>query len=617
MAARHTNLFRDSSLIDHGMLSERTSAGELRLRSPHSLNEVARNICEPIEHHAARAPDSLFLAQRQSADQPWTAMTYAEAWKGISAIGSALLSMGFDGSTPLAILTPNSLEHAMISFACMAVGVPVCPVSPAYSTLPETRGILQSVLKTLRPRAVFVQDGAAFSHLRDLPELTGCTWISATTAPGFIPLSELMQVAATTAFRTAYTATQPDATAKILFTSGSTGAPKGVINTQHMLCSNAASFASCSALSGADFVLLDWMPWHHTMGGNFQLNTTALKGGALYIDNGRPLPGQFTRSIANICSVSPSLCVSVPAYFQMLVDALRDDVRMRTAFFARMRFLVYAGAKLQQSVVDAFQSIALEHTGQKLALVAAYGATETAPGICMNTEDSDDADRLGVPLPGVELRLLPVNDRYEIRVRGPNVFSLYLGNEEASKAAFDEEGFYRTGDTVFAQADSDGKLALGFGGRLSENFKLDVGAWVIVADLRAKLLQRLAPLVREVCLAGENRPDIRALFWLDETACRARFPGLTAEQRLEAVQDALRAALTTHNEENPARTQRVHAFATEGEPPQLGAGEVTDKGNINQRRVLERRAVKVDLLYAADTPDNTIHSVTSSRSTAE
>lgn len=602
--------FRTALLVDLGTEWDERETGEIYLRSRQPLKDSKTNICQFIEDWATKSPDHSFLAQRDSAGD-WQHISYGDMWRNITAVGQALLNMGLNAETPVAILTPNSIEHAIISYAGMAAGIPVCAVSPAYSTLKETRGLLQTVLGNLKPKVVFAQDADKLAAIRDLPELEGCTWISAQPAADALQLSDLQSTDVEQSFHDAYAATGHDTVAKILFTSGSTGKPKGVVNTHGMLCKNMAAFDDCTLQDQDEFVIVDWMPWHHTMGGNFQLGATILHGGTMYIDGGKPVPALFSQSLDNLRAISPTLSIGVPAYFMQLAQALEQDEDLRRSFFARMRYVIHAGAKLQQSVVDRIQKVAIAETGTQIAMISAYGTTETAPGISINTRESSNAEDIGAPLPGVELKLLPHEGTYELRVRGPNVLPRYLNAPEATEAAFDEDGFYRTGDTVAIEQYEDGRRWLRIGGRLAENYKLSAGAWVMTGPLRGKLMQRLSPFVREICFAGQDQASIRIMLWLNEAACKAQFPEL-ADADPEtlathpALQEVLAEGIRAHNAENPAVTQRIAAFMVDPQPLSIGAGEITDKGNINQRGTLKNRAAQVERLYETEVSGDTI-----------
>jgi feruloyl-CoA synthase len=520
-------------------------------------------------------------------------------------LGQALLDAGGSADRPLVILSGNGVWHGLLTLAALHVGVCCVPVSPAYSLVSRDFGTLRDVMAPLDPALVFVEDGARFAAALDaavpgrVPVVVG---VNPPASRPAIPIAALRSAAPTAAVEEAHARVTGDTVAKVLFTSGSTGRPKGVINTHRMLTSNQQMIAQAMPfLAEEPPVLVDWLPWHHTFGGNHNLGLVLHHGGCLFIDEGKPLPGLFDASVRNLREVAPTVYFNVPKGFEELVAALRADRELRATFFSRLRLCFYAAASLSQRVADEFQALAVDACGAGIVLITALGSTETAPLAVTRPWPSDRAGAIGLPAPGTEARLVPVQEKLELRVRGPNVTPGYFGDAELTRQAFDEEGFYRLGDAVqFVDAD-DVNAGLSFDGRIAEDFKLASGTWVSVGALRTRAIAHFAPLVRDAVVTGHDRDDIGLLVVPDAEAC-ARLCGErpppdarllshpTVRARLTELLRSLAAAST-------GSATRVVRLAVLDPPPSLDAQEITDKGSLNQRAILAHRAPLVEDLY--------------------
>ena len=570
--------------------------GCLILRSPIALGECDRHLCTYLSRWAQETPTQTFLAERD-ADGEWQRLSYLEAWDRVRRIGQALVDRGMGQDHPIAILSGNSIEHALITFAGMLARVPVAPISPAYSLLPEGIARLSEIADVLRPAMVFAQSTQALQRARTLPGLANAEWVSVEPDPTATSFAALEAVAPAEGIDAAFAQATYDDVAKILFTSGSTGTPKGVPQTQRMLCS-AIHSASLLAAMDEPPVMVDWMPWHHTMGGNNTLHGTLRSGGTLYIDDGRPTPELIGRTIRNLTEIPTTFVQNVPAGFQMLVEAMEQDDALRTSFFRRVKRLLYAGAALPRDTWERLQALSIQARGQPVAVTSGYGTTETAPGICSTHWACEGRGEIGLPHPGVEVKLVPAGDRYEVRARGPNVMRGYLGRPDLTEAAFDEEGFYKVGDAVKFVDPQDPRQGLRFAGRLSENFKLSNGSWVLTGELRAAVLAA-APTLAEAVIAGHDRNDIRLLVWATAAARSQIAKGSGAERASEAALEIrIAQELRAYNAGTSGGTRKIAAFAVLTAPPSLAAGEVTDKGYVNQRAVLMSQADLVEDLYA-------------------
>jgi feruloyl-CoA synthase len=559
---------------------ERRADGAVLLRSPRKLDGHARAAGEWLVRWAREAPDRTFLAERSG--DAWREIGYREALALVRRVAGGLLARGLDSSRPVAILSDNSLDHALLALGAMHVGVPVAPISPAYSLMSKDFAKLKDIFALLRPGLVWAADPEKFA-----PAL-------AAVGARATPLAEVMADDATAAVDAAFARIGPDTTAKILFTSGSTGAPKGVINTQRMLTVNQEQYALLwPFLEERPPVIVDWLPWNHTFGSNSNFFMMLRNGGTLYIDAGKPAPGLFDTSVRNLKTISPTIYFNVPRGFDLLLPQLEKDAGLRASFFRRLDWMVYAGAALPQNLWERMQSLAKAERGAPLPLVSAWGSTETAPLATCVHYAVDRAGIIGLPVPGCELKLVPAAGKLEARVKGPNVTPGYYGREDLTRAAFDEEGYYRIGDALKFADPARPEQGLAFDGRIAEDFKLSTGTWVHVGATRVKLIAAGDPLIQDAVITGHERVEVGALVFLNAAAVKAK--GLDEA----AVREHLRAAMRKlAGESGPGSSTHPARALVMSEPPSIDANEITDKGYINQRAVLERRAAAIEALHA-------------------
>ncbi|HUN77033.1 MAG TPA: feruloyl-CoA synthase [Steroidobacteraceae bacterium] len=586
--------------------------GSVLLRSPHALGAYPNKLTDCLVRAGREHGDRVFLAVRASPDA-WRTLTYGEALASVRRIAAALLARGLSSERPVAILSAGSIEHALLALAAMHVGIPFAPISPAYSLASADLARLRHVLGLLTPGLVFAQSGAPFA--RALAHAVGAH-AEIVVQEGSVPerhttpFAELLRGAGSQPVDAASERVGPDTIAKVLFTSGSTGVPKGVINTQRMLCANQQMFFEALPVVAAQPpVLLDWLPWHHTSGGNQILGLTLYHAGTLYIDEGRPLPDAIGATVRNLREIAPTLYFTVPRGYAELIPHLRADRAAARSFFSRVGMFYYSGASLAHAVIEQLDQLAVETCGERIPMLCGYGSTETAPfALCANWL-SDRSGLAGLPVPGVELKLAPAGAKFEARVRGPNVMPGYWREPERTRAVFDEEGFLRTGDALSWVEARDPRRGLAFDGRLAEDFKLTTGTWVSTGALRARLMAA-STLVQDVVITGEGRDEIGALIFPDIAACRSLCFG--AADSSDAIPDAARSEVLVHPRVTGEIQSALDRLASDStgsstfiaramillEPPSIAAGEMTDKGSINQRAVLTHRASLVEELYA-------------------
>ncbi len=573
--------------------------GSTLVRATAPLGDYPRCLTERLEHWARVAPDRVFLARRDHGG-PWRQVTFAEAWQQVRALAGALLERGLSGERPVAILSGNSIEHGLLALAAMHVGIPFTPISVAYSTVSTDYGKLRHIFENTTPGLVFADNGTQFARAirAVVPDETEVVVVEDPVADRPMTLWQDLLATAPSGVEAAAAKVGPDTVAKILFTSGSTGTPKGVINTQRMLCANQQQILHAFPfLAEEPQVLVDWTPWNHTFGGNHDFGLIVYNGGTLYIDDGKPVPGLVEESVRNLREISPTFYLNVPKGYEEVIGYLKREPELRRKFFARVKLLFYAGAGLAQHVWDDLETMAMETVGERVTILSGLGSTETAP-FCIIWNQHARSGVVGLPARGVELKLLPNAGKLEARVRGPNITPGYWRRPDLTADAFDEEGFYKLGDALSWIDREKPEQGLRFDGRISEDFKLSTGTWVSVGPLRNRLIAALSPYLRDVVIAGIDRDYIAVLLLPDPGACAALCGGSTEwakDARVhEAFADALRdlAATATGSSMRVRRACLLHG------PLSIDAGEVTDKGSLNQRAVLRQRASLVEDLYA-------------------
>ena len=576
---------------------EKTADGTYYVRSNHPPGEGPRSIAHLLAEKAAAHPDRPYILQRAPGHGPWQGVTYGEAKRAADGVAQWLLDHGLAGTDSVMVLSANSVEHALVMLGCYTAGVPIAPISPAYSLISSDHAKLKHCFATVKPRAVFAQSSEmfarAFETLKALdPSLK---FVTVDGGNGTTALSELTATEPTAAVEAARETLTHATVAKYLFTSGSTGMPKGVPQTHGMF---AGVIAGTEGLrdepADPDTIpqVLDWMPWSHISAGNIGFNGAMWGGATLHLDEGKPIPGMFETTIKNLYEISPMGFGSAPVAFGMLVEAMEGDPRLRASFFKNMRSCGYGGATLSTDVSERLQKLAIAETGYRIPLTTMYGATETQ-GITVVHWITELVGLIGLPLPGITLKLVPNGSKLEVRVKGPTVTTGYHNDPEKTAAAFDEEGFYKLGDACRFLDPDKPELGLVFDGRVTEDFKLDSGTWVSVGTLRPDLVAACTPYAFDMVIAGQDKPFVGALIWPSPAA----LPTL-GDNPLEKLTAVLKARIAEFNRTAGGSSRRVARFIVMTEPPSIDGGEITDKGYVNQRATLERRAALVDALYA-------------------
>jgi feruloyl-CoA synthase len=565
---------RKVALGPRAVAVERRAGDILHLRSPHALGQYPQKLTERLEHWARHAPDRILFARRQG--EGWRTLTYAQALERARRVGEVLLQKKLSAERPLVVLSGNDIEHALLHLGAMYAGIPYAPISPAYSLLSTDFGKLRAIFELLTPGLAFVSSKVLFE--KALKAVARCEVID-----------KVEERPATAAIDEAHARVGPDTIVKFLFTSGSTGTPKAVINTQRMWCANQAMILSMLPFFGEEPpVLVDWAPWHHTAAGNHDLGLVLYNGGSYYIDEGKPLPGAIETTVRNLREIAPTWYFNVPKGFEALLPYLHSDSRLRTNFFSKLKVLWFAGAALPQHVFDEMKELARRTCGEEVPFLTGFGATETAPATLGRVWPAANVANMGLPPPGAELKLVPSENSFEMRVKGPHVTPGYWRQPELTAQAFDEEGFYKLGD-AFALADpQDVSQGVLFAGRIAEDFKLSTGTWVHVGALRARFIEHFAPLARDVVIAGEGRGEVGALIFPAGNGPREEFL-----KKLKTMPSS-------------GSSNRIARAIVLREPPSLDAGEMTDKGSINQRAVLGRRKALVEELFRNPPPEGVL-----------
>lgn len=599
--------FRKIEWLQRDIDVARRPDGVIVLKSRIPLQPYEKHIPASLAKWAKQAPDRIWLAQRGGVDRQWRKVSYREAKRTVDGLTQGLLNLGVEDGRPVAILSGNSIEHALMTQAAMQARLPAAPVSPAYSLMSQDHLKLKYLFNLIKPAVVMVQDGPTFEKALKALDLTGVTVVHVLRpCEGIksVSYADLVATPVTKAVEESIAWITPDTVGKLLFTSGSTGMPKAVINTQEMMCANAAMMMQVRPRepNGPIATVLDWMPWNHTMGGNAAFNPLLVDGGTLYIDDGRPMPGQIEETLRNLREISPTYYANVPAGYAALAAAMESDDALCRSFFKNLSIMAYGGARLPDDLYDRMQALAVKTTGERIVFYTGWGSTETAPTATGTYWDTERVGLIGLPFPGVELKLVPCGSKYELRLRGINVTPGYFGQPDLTKKMFDDEGFYCIGDAGVFVDDNDPLQGIIFAGRVVEDFKLTTGTFVHVGSLRTDAIAAATPAVHDALVAGQDREFIGLLAWPNLHACRQIVgnpdAGYDDVIKHPEVIACLKRGLEAHNASTTGSSMRIARAMLMVEPPSIDGNELTDKGYINQRAGLERRIALVERLYA-------------------
>ncbi|WP_232825410.1 feruloyl-CoA synthase [Albibacillus kandeliae] len=582
----------------HSVIREDRPDGAILLRSGYEMSEVADTSGDWLNRWSGERPETVFLAERSGAG--WREVTYSAALQQVRAIASALLDRGLTRDTPILIISGNGVDHGLLSLAAHYVGIPTVPVAEQYSLIPGAESHLKYVIGLTRPGMVYAVDGEKFGRALALEELAGLDKVVSTNVqPGETPFADLLR-GGSADVDAAAAQVGPDSMVKILMTSGSTSNPKGVITTHRMMCANQAQLLDALPfLQDRAPRIVDWLPWNHVFGGSHNFNMMLASGGSLYIDGGKPAKGLIQQSIENLSMVSGTLAFNVPVGFAMLRDAMKKDAGLRRSYFEDLDMLFYAGASLPQDVWRDLEEMATEVRGHVPLMNSSWGLTETAPATLIQHEPTDRSGIVGVPMTGVTVKLVPTDDeRFEVRVKGPNIMSAYFEAPDKTADAFDEDGYFCTGDAMAFVDPADMDKGLRFDGRIAEDFKLLTGIWVRAAGLRLEALGRLTPWAADVVVVGEGHNEVGLLIVPSADALAAggytegngRYTGGEMAKEIgERLRDMAKTAAGSSN--------RITRALIMSEPPSMAEGEITAKGNLNFRKIQQRRKDLVEALY--------------------
>jgi len=593
---------------------ERRDDGTIYLRPTQPLGDYPLRITDRLHHFAKTTPQRVFMAERVG-PEGWRELSYATLLAASRHIASGLLARGLSPDRPVMILSGNSIDHALVAFGSLYAGVPFCPVSPAYSLVSRDYGKLAYLMKLLTPGLVFVDDADKFADalIANVPEGTEIV-ASFGSVPGrkITMLADLIASPLFAGLDAVHDKIGPDTIAKFLLTSGSTGNPKAVINTQRMICANQVMIRETLAfLKDEPPVIIDWLPWNHTFGGNHNIGLTLFNGGSMYLDQGKPVPGGIEETVRNLREISPTVYFNVPKGYESLLPYFREDPGLRKTFFSRLHAMFFSGAALAPHVWNELDELSVAETGTRVPMLTGLGSTETATFFMSVNPRTSRSGHVGLPVPGNEAKLVPNNGKMEVRAKGPNVTPGYWRLPEVSAAAFDSEGYYQMGDALKPVDPNDFNAGFDFDGRVAEDFKLASGTWVSVGPLRARFVAACAPLARDVIIAGINRDEIAAIVVLDLDGCRLINPTLPMDDLAATAADplivaAFRERFAKFQGTATGSSTRITRAVLLGVPLSIDKGEVTDKGSINQRAVLENRKDLIERIYAATPGDDII-----------
>jgi feruloyl-CoA synthase len=596
--------FRDVRLGSTEVIVERAASGVIYVRSAQPLGPYPGRMTDRLDHWAVHAPDRTFIAKR-GPDGNWLRISYREMRTLARNAGEALVGRGLSSERPMAIISGNDLEHVALALGAMYAGIPFAPISPSYSLLSKDFAKLRHIINLLTPGLIFAANGAEFARAIHSVAPADAEIVNTTNVlPGATLYSDLVNTTAGAALDAAHARVNPDTVLKILFTSGSTGTPKGVMNTHRMWSSNQEMVRACWPFVAEEPpVILDWLPWNHTFAGNKDFGLILYNGGTLYLDDGKPVPGAFEESIRNLREIAPTIYLNVPRGYEALVPYLRREPELRKHFFSRLRIMFYAAAGLSQQIWDDLAELSIQTCGERILMLTGLGSTETAPFALWVSKEVSRAGVVGIPAPGVELKLAPVGHKLEARVKGPSITPGYWRQEDLTRAAFDEEGFYKFGDALLFVDENDAAKGFIFDGRMTEDFKLSSGTWVSVGPLRGAFLNHAVPYAREVVIAGHDRDFVAVLAFPDVDACRGLCPGLDATASASEVlasapvRSRFRALLEELSRQSTGSSNRIARLILLDRPPSIDSHELTDKGSINQKAVLANRSAQVEELY--------------------
>ena len=600
--------FKPLPMKPASLQTERRPDGTVYVSSRHPLGEMHRSIAHLFEDRARKHPERKFIAERTplpgGGTGDWRFISYGEMDARADAIAQALLTRGLGPDAPLMVLSGNSIAHASMMLGAMKARVPVAPVSVAYSIMSGDHGKLRHVFATAKPKMIFAEQGPIYARALAALPLDDVEIVSVMPVPdrAATAYEDLLKTNAGPAVADSMAQIDHDTVAKYLFTSGSTGMPKGVIQTHRMMCAVVAAQEALRTEPADPNEIpesLEWMPWNHISAGNIGFNNALNAGGTIYLDAGKPLPGMFEETIRNLREIKPLGFGSAPIAFGWLADAMERDPSLRDHFFAKMRMVGYGGATLSQDIYERIQALSIAATGERIPFTTMYGATETQ-GVTVVHWLTERVGLIGLPLPGITLKLVPNGTKLEVRVKGPTVTPGYLARPDLTKAAFDEEGFYSLGDAAKFLDENDPEKGLVFDGRVTEDFKLDSGTWVSVGTLRAQAVAAASPVLFDCVVCGQDKPFVGLLAWPNMPAAiqmtgKNNIDEVLADPRLR---DFIRERFSAFNKSQPGTSSRIRRVLLMAEPPSIDGHEITDKGYVNQRATLERRKALVDRLYA-------------------
>lgn len=591
---------RTKNFRPHDVAREIRADGSVLLTSNVPLGPVVQSTGDWLHRWADDADARVFIAERSGAG--WRSESYGATLQKVQSIASALLGRGMGADTPILIMSGNSVDHALLSLAAQYVGIPTVPVAEQYSLVPAAHGRLKQAVEMVRPRMAYVDNAAQFAAALKLEVFEGIEVVASQTSNGAITsFDSLMAGDIGVDVAAAHAGVKPETVAKILMTSGSTSTPKGVLTTHKMMCVNQTQLAdSLPFLRHRPPRIVDWLPWNHVFGGSHNVNMMLANGGSLYIDNGKPAPGLFDQTVENLKLMTGTISFNVPVGFQLLLGALQEDKTLRQRFFENLDLVFYAGASLPQDVWEGFENMAMEIKGEVPLMTSSWGLTETAPALLIQQEPTDTSGVVGVPMSDITMKLIPQDDdRYEVRAKGPNVMTDYFDAPDKTAGAFDDEGFFITGDAMKFVDPEDMNKGLKFDGRISEDFKLLTGTWVRAANLRIAVLEQLAPLVSDVVVTGADRDQIGLMIFPNMAAlAKLGFDDDTANGTLAdpKLLGEIKSRLVGHAKGASSSTRIARAIIL-SEPASMPEGEMTAKGNLNFRKILTRRSDMLARLY--------------------